>query len=113
LVLGTDEEANGFGILLDKTGKIISRNNELPPLVRESQPAVLESGDLAMIAFPMAPYGMALLSADEDAVTYRQVQQDRYAWGYAGTDGIFLNETTIYFVNLSPSGLVEKTFRID
>jgi len=113
LILGTDEKANGFGFLLDETGEIIDNNSDLPPIVRESQPATLESDHLAMIAYPMAPYGMALLSADEDAVTYRQVQQDHYAWGYAGTDGIFLNETTIYFVTLSPSGLVEKTFRID
>lgn len=113
LVLGTDNKANGFGFLLSETGSIISKNNELPPIVRESQQAVFASDNLAMIAFPMAPYGMALLSADENAVTYRQTYEDYYAWGYAGTDGIFLNETTVYFINLSPSGLVEKIFRID
>jgi len=40
LIMGVHKDGSGFGILIDKNGNELSRNNNLPPIVRESQPAL-------------------------------------------------------------------------
>jgi len=41
----------------------------------------------------------------------RQIK-DACNWSYSGTDGIFLDKASLYFVSLSEKGLVEKKFSL-
>ena len=113
LVMGSYNSENGFAYLLDKNGNVVQRKTDFPPIVRESSPAVFTNQNTTLIAQPMEPSGIVLLSADANAITYRQTEQDNDIWQSAGTDGIFLDPTTIYFVNSSPNGIMERLYHID
>jgi hypothetical protein len=45
-----------------------------------------------------------------DSVTLQETVSDLYNWSCAGTDGVFTDANSAYFVSLSSNGLVEKTF---
>jgi hypothetical protein len=53
-----------------------------------------------------------VLSVTPSRVTLDQTIADDYEWEYSGTDGIFTDRDNVYFVSLSPGGIVEKTFDI-
>jgi hypothetical protein len=112
LVVGVRDTGNGFAYLLDNDGNVLAEKKALPVLVRESQPAIRAFDGGATVVYPTAPTGAMVLSVTPSRVTLDQTIADDYEWEYGGTDGIFTDRDSVYFVSLSPGGIAEKTFDI-
>ncbi len=116
LVVGAYEQGGGFAFLLDDQGTIIDKHVALPEVVREGQPAVWpddgSQANIARIVYPKSDGGVMVLEIVPNAIELGAEIAGR-SWYTSGTDGIFTAEDHVYFVNLSPKGLVERTFQID
>lgn len=111
LISGSYENGGGFSFLISTEGNIVAENKTLPPLVREAQPAVKVVGNSTVkVVYPIMPGGLAVLSVNDRNITLEDKIPVAYNWSYAGTGGVFLDETTMYFVSLSPTGI--KDFHI-
>ncbi len=114
LILGTHTDNTGFGILIDKNGNVLSKNNNLPPIVRESQSIIKTIGGETFIAQPKIGGGVMLLKLlDNNNIVLVETIDDSHQWQFAGTDGIWVNDSDIYIASLSTSGLIEKSFSFD
>ncbi len=112
LIMGVHKDGTGFGILLDKNGNELSRNDNLPPIVRESQPALRTINGNLFIAQAKADGGIMILKITTN-IELEKTIDDAYIWGYGGTDGIWRNDKQIYMVSLSNCGLVQKKFSLN
>jgi hypothetical protein len=114
IISGTDADNEGFIILLSTTGEVIAHQKSLPPFVREAQPAIsaLKNNQLQVV-FPIAPSGVIVLTLNSSNIRVNKTLKLNYNWSYSGTDGIFLNETQVYFVSLSARGLQEFQLNLD
>ena len=113
IIFGAYKKNGGFVFLIDQAGNVINVNRTIPSIVRESRPIISKNRPGVLIAQPISPSGLMLLSCAKDGIIkYEKTLDDSYVWGYSGTDGIFVNSGTVYIVSLSPEGLVEKTFNI-
>ncbi len=110
LILGTYYSGGGFAVLVDENGIISARNTELPSLVREAQPAIKDSMDIAYALYPSSPNGLVVLTLTDSSIFINNTVTYSYAWSYIGTDGIFTGSNSVYFVSLSKNGYVEKSF---
>jgi len=105
-----------FVYLLDRLGNIESHLDDNMTcgqcegyhhytMVREVQPAILAQDDKDKIIYPVKPSGLITLRVTAASIQlgsfYKQVQ----TWFPLGTDGVFLDPLTAYFVNLTPTGL--------
>ena len=114
----------GFVYLLDEQGNIVNRwssgdpckscdNYHSRPFVREAQPAIFNNGQEALVLYPVTPKGLILFSVNSDSITLKKYVNDDYYWRAQGTDGVFFDQKTAYFANLSPLGLQARTIHID
>lgn len=115
LVVAAYEHGGGFAVILSDDGKIIATQHGLPEVVREAQPAIApgdgSSPAAARVVYPKSDGGVMLLNVTPETITLTsEVAGPR--WQTAGTDGIFTDSEHVYFVNLTPDGLVERTFRL-
>ncbi|GEM_PF-887537 len=110
LIIGTYHNGGGFSFLLDENGQKTAQNFSLPEIVREAQPAVKDSSNIAYAVYPSSPNGLAVLELSAASIALNNVISDSYDWSYMGTDGIFTGENSVYFVSLSKNGCVEKIF---
>lgn len=114
MISGTDDKGKGFIFLLSRKGKIIAEKKSLPAFVREAQPAIstLENKQLKVV-FPTSPTGLVVLNVSTKTITVKNNIPLNYSWSYSGTDGIFLDQSEVYFVSLSVKGLREFRINID
>ncbi|MCF6352134.1 MAG: hypothetical protein L3J06_03895 [Cyclobacteriaceae bacterium] len=109
LIMGVHKDGTGFGILIDENGNELSRNNNLPAIVRESQPALRTINGNLFIAQAKADGGIMVLKLTSSIELVKTIDNE-YIWGYGGTDGIWMNDNQIYMVSLSNCGLIEMKF---
>ncbi len=112
LVAGTYKKGGGFAYLIDDKGKVTAENLSLPSFVREAQPAIYHDKNLTQVVYPKQPSGLQLLELTASKITLKKEIKDNYQWSYIGTDGIFIDKESLYFVTLSKKGLVEKKFSL-
>lgn len=119
LITGTADNNTGFAYLIDEQGRIVNTLNTLPPLVREAQPAIIgylngvgQESVVERVVYPIAPSGLVVLDVNKTSISIKQRLYDPYLWQYIGTDGVFLDEQTVYFHTLSQYGLKEKRWHI-
>ena len=110
LVAGAYESGGGFGFLISNDGEVTAKNKSLPAIIRESQPAVKAGEQAAFAVYPKSPNGLSVLKLGPSSIILNNTVSDSYAWRYMGTDGIFTDQNSVYFVSLSKSGCVEKKF---
>lgn len=114
LISGTYNNGKGFSYLLSTGGDIVAENPSLPPIVREAQPAILQiSNSQAKIVYPTSPHGLVVLSIENSEIILENEVLINFQWPYSGTDGIFLDNNTVYFASLYPSGIKELTIDLD
>jgi hypothetical protein len=113
LVLGTFTNGRGFGYLIDNDGNIVTKNINLPPIVREAQSVIRNESNQATVVQARAPSGVMVLTVTNNKITLREVRDDTYQWQYMGVDGAFLDATHVYLVALSTHGLIERTYILD
>ncbi|MCI0505176.1 MAG: hypothetical protein L0Z73_03610 [Gammaproteobacteria bacterium] len=112
-----------FAYLLDEQGNIVAQWDANPDcegcrsylnylVVRESQPAVYEDQDNAVVKvlYPGKPKGVIALAVTESRIELQDRLDGDHYWFPLGADGIFLDENTAYFANLTQQGL--KTFTL-
>ncbi len=109
LIMGVHKDGTGFGILIDENGNELSRNNNLPAIVRESQPALRIINGNLFIAQAKADGGIMVLKLTSSIELVKTIDNE-YIWGYGGTDAIWMNDNQIYMVSLSNCGLIEMKF---
>ncbi len=108
LIYGTDAQGVGFARLLTQEGTMAAYHSALPPLVREAQPAIrVRSDDEVTAVYPSAPTGLTVLSVGSSSIELERTVAQSYRWFYSGTDGIFTDDNSVYFVSLSPDGIKE------
>ena len=116
LAVAAYEQGGGFAFLLDSGGTIVGKQQDLPEVVREAQPAIwVDDGpnaDIARVVYPKSDGGVMVLDVTSDTIAL-VANISGPSWQTAGTDGIFTAANQVYFVNLSPKRLVERTFQID
>jgi hypothetical protein len=119
LITGTTENNTGFAYLIDEQGSVVNTLNTLPPFVREAQPAITgyqngvgQDTEVERVVYPTAPSGLLVLDVKKNSIKLNQRLYDPYLWQYIGTDGVFLDEQTVYFHTLSQYGLKEKRWHI-
>lgn len=101
----------GVAVLMNVDGKIIARNEKLPPLVSESR-FVWTKGTAGIIgAYPVMPSGVAVIHISAERIALQKIHSPVYQWDYIGTTGTFVSPSDILFATLSTEGL--KTFTVD
>ena len=110
LILGGYYSGGGFAYLLNTNGHIITGDMTLPPIVREAQPAIKQENSLAYAVYPAYPNKIATILLSDSEITLNNILSGDHLWSYTGTDGIFINDNSVYFVNLSPHGCHEIFF---
>lgn len=114
LVCGAYDEQDGFLFLISSRGEIVSSYRSFTPIVRGAQPAILEVDKKnSLVVYPSSIDKLMVLNVSDLKVDLKKEIPVNYSWLYSGTDGIFLNENTTYFVTLSPDGLKEFTIKIN
>jgi len=111
-----------FAYLLDEQGTIITQwdadmacetcarhFNYL--MVRESQPAILadQGQDLVKVLYPSKPKGVLDFAVKASSIELQDHIGGNHYWFPLGADGIFLDESTAYFANLTQRGLKALT----
>ncbi|NOZ40597.1 MAG: hypothetical protein GXP24_10270 [Planctomycetes bacterium] len=120
LAVGAYKQGGGFAYLIDDQGTIVGEHLALPEVVREGQPAIwFDEGssagpndNTARVVYPKSDGGVMVLELTTDDIAL-SAEIAGLPWQTAGTDGIFTAEDDVYFVNLSPTGLIERTFQIE
>jgi hypothetical protein len=84
--------------------------------VRESQPAVFEGDSegesTVKVLYPTKPKGVMAFNITASKIEMlNHIDVDHY-WFPLGTDGIFLDEHTAYFANLTQQGLQTVTVKL-
>jgi len=116
-----------FAYLLDEQGVIIDQWDASldcencgayfnHPIVRESQPAVLAltaaDHESVQVAYPTKPRGLVAFNITASKIELIDHYEIEHYWFPLGTDGIFLDEDTAYFANLTQQGLKTITYRL-
>lgn len=109
IVTGTNHDGGGFAYLLSEKGEVTAEHHALAAFVREAQPAICNQDGRAIVVYPAAPNKLQILELGQAKISSKRELEKIVRWGYIGTDGIFIDENTLYFISLSQKGLVEKT----
>ena len=110
-VLATNA-TGGVAVLMDMRGKIIVRNDNLPPLVSESR-FVWTNGPSGIIGvYPVLPSGIAVVQVSAEKITLQKNLASDYQWDYIGTAGTFVSASEVVFFTLSKNGLKPIAFNI-
>ncbi|HEX3028455.1 MAG TPA: hypothetical protein VHT34_03940 [Clostridia bacterium] len=110
IVLGTGQSGKGFGYLIDNRGKMTVVNQNLPPVMRESNLVVGISKGKPIVGMVKTPTGAAVLSVTASEIKVKQLIKDNFQWQYCGTDGIFTDANQLYILSLATNGMVEKRY---
>lgn len=113
LVLTNTPDNRGKGILISQQGEIIKTTEDLPPIVREAQPAIRKNGNGITIAYPASPSGIAVVNVSRDAIAFSHRVDFDAIWGTSGTDGFFLNDQRVLFSSLSRQGVNHHQVQLD
>jgi hypothetical protein len=82
-------------------------------IVRESQPAIFEAKESVKVLYPTKPKGLMSFNITASKIEMQgHVEGDHY-WFPLGADGIFLDENTAYFANLTQLGLKTLIFKLE
>ncbi len=113
MIIGAYYNGGGFAVLTDDEGNIIDRITGIPEIVREAQGVshILENNIL--VAYAEQNNGVMFFDVSADKIRFLRSVDDNYNWFGTGTDGIFLNDTSLYMINLSPCGLVKRQIYIN
>lgn len=112
-----------FAYLLDGEGHIVDQwegdyscevcmSYHTHSLVRESQPAILETKDAVKVLYPTKPKGLLAFNISTSKIELQNYIENDHYWFPLGTDGIFLDENTAYFANLTQQGLKTVTIKL-
>lgn len=112
-----------FVYLLDDQGRIVDQWDAsldcercgsyfYQPIVRESQPAVFEDGGSVRVVYPTKPNGLMSWNITESKIDLLDHMEVQHYWFPLGTDGIFIDENTVYFANLTQEGLKTVTIKL-
>ncbi len=113
LIVGAYYNGGGFAILLDDNGNIIDKITDIPEIIREAQGVATNIGENVLVAYAKQAEGIMLFDVSKNKIKLLTTISDSYKWFGIGTDGIFLNDTSLYMINLSPCGLVKRQIYID
>ncbi len=113
VIVGTYYNGGGFAILMDENGEIIHKINDIPAIVREAQGVARTTNNDLLIAYAQENSGVMLLKVSNTEINYLKTIKDNYNWYGIGADGVFLNDSCLYMINLSPCGLVKRQINID
>jgi hypothetical protein len=102
LITGTRKEGKGFAFLLDNSGRLVAKNLDLPPTVREAWPAVRGT----RILQPTAPDGAQMLSVKNDRIEAMHRYADHYQWQGIGAAAEFDDDGKARVYALSKNGMV-------
>jgi len=105
-----------FALLLDTSGDIVdvwesdsscAHCSSYPALnlVREVRPAISNKDGMANVLYPVKPDGIAWFKISKQSIRLNQVLRQERQWFPLGTDGIFLDDRRVLFVNLSQTGV--------
>lgn len=109
VICGTKIDDSGFMIFINENGEIISRNDTVPPIVREGQ-IVINQFNSNIIAYPSIPKGLAVLEISNNEVTESRQISGNNSWEYMGITGMFTAEKDVTLFALSKKGLIQETF---
>ena len=116
-----------FAYLLDEQGKIVDQWDASMdcescdtyfnhPIVRESQPAIWAGTDedpgTMLVLYPTKPKGLMALAVTASTIEMQEHIEVAHYWFPLGADGIFLDDDTVYFANLTQQGLKTVTVKI-
>ena len=113
LIVGAYASGGGFAYLVDDQGNVLAKNTSIPALQRECRGAHKDFNGYSLAAYPADPNGVYVLSVTPAAITLSQTVPDTYAWVWAGTDGVFVDDNTLLFASLSPMGIVERQLSLN
>ncbi len=115
LIAGTYQNQTGFAYLIDESGNITASVTNLPTgIVRQAKAIVSElSNNEVKIVYAASPNGLIILKAGKNKIEYLENKSDTYNWSYMGTDGFFINDTTVYILTLSKQDIQQKRFVIN
>lgn len=103
---------SGVAVLIDAQGKILARNDKLPPIVSESR-FVWTTGPSGIIGiYPLIPSGVALVHVTAKKITLQETLTADFQWDYIGTVGTFVSPSKAVFATLSKNGLKTATFNL-
>ena len=108
LITGSYQNGGGFVVLLDNQGNIVARNRELPAFIREAQAVVYNKNGRAAVVRPAEKSSLCVMTVTDSSIALKKMIETAYLWQYMGTDGVFINEDTVYLVSLNKRGLLEK-----
>jgi hypothetical protein len=113
VITGAYYNGGGFAVLLDKNGKLIRKINNIPAMVREAQGVARKLQSSLITVYAQQPSGIMVLKLSADSINYVNTIEDNYNWFGIGTDGVFMNDTCLYMINLSPCGLIKRQIYIN
>lgn len=111
LVVGTYYNGGGYAYLLETNGNIVDSITTLPTGIRESQPSIKAYTDGVLAVYPKSPNGLLSLKLTAEEVSIHEQINHNHNWQYMGSDGIFIDNNTIYIAALCSSGI--ETFTVD
>lgn len=107
LVVGTDRRNDGFALLVSTQGRILAKVVQLPAFVRESQPAMkADRNGHVRVVYPAGKNELTVLEVGPAQIRFVQSIPVTAHWSVAGSDGIFTQNGGLYFLALSPEGVV-------
>jgi len=107
----TDTAGAGNVLLIDENGRLTGRKAGLPGFVRESSPAIRDSGSGSVLVYPKAPTGAFSLKITGKSVRLLNRRTGNYRWTICGTSGFYADDGSVYFVNLGTSKVRLVHFR--
>ncbi len=113
MIVATSKSGSGVAWLVGPGGEIMARRDGLPGFVREAQPAIRNmGGGLVRVVYPAIPDGLSVFEVSNSSIRHAGNISIGYNWRGAGSDGIFTSDTGLFFVNLSPAGLVSAVVEL-
>ena len=113
VIIGSYYNGGGFAYLLNSNGDIVDKITNIPEIVREAQGVSKASDLLVKVVYAVKPQGAMQLNLTENSISYEKSINDNYIWYGIGTDGIFINDSTVYMISLSPCGIINRTLNLN
>ena len=113
-VIGLTTYGNkGMLIKLDLDGNITETLKNLPPIVREVQPAVREDGNTSLLCYPSQQGGVFYVRISQNKMACKSVKKNNYKWNYCGTSGFFTDDgDQVCFATLGIDEKEMKTYSV-
>lgn len=82
-------------------------------IVRESQPAIFADKESVNVLYPIKPKGLMAFNITASKIEMQGYVEGDHFWSPLGTDGVFLDENTAFFANLTQLGLKTLMFNLE